>query len=144
MALYDYNDMFFVIRNTIVLSILYSTVIPAVLVSSFLILPVNKYSLLKIIGSRSGNGQYYNPESIVIDHSGNVYVIDAGNNRVQKFTGNGTFVTKWGTSDNGSGQFNDPRGIDIDSSGNVYATDIGNNRVQVFAPLKQHLPNLQH
>jgi DNA-binding beta-propeller fold protein YncE len=32
------------------------------------------------------NSQFKNPQGIVVDSSGNVYVADIGNNRVQKFT----------------------------------------------------------
>ena len=32
------------------------------------------------------------PTDIATDSAGNVYVLDAGSNRVQKFTANGTFV----------------------------------------------------
>jgi len=31
------------------------------------------------------HGQFRNPDGIVVDGSGNVYVADTGNNRVQKF-----------------------------------------------------------
>jgi DNA-binding beta-propeller fold protein YncE len=59
-----------------------------------------------------------------------LYVVDAGNNRVQKFDSNGKFITKWGTAGSGDGQFSAPVGIVIDSLGNVYVSD--NNRVQKF------------
>ena len=36
------------------------------------------------------------PNGIAVDSSGNVYVADADNNRIQKFNSNGTFITKWG------------------------------------------------
>ena len=32
-----------------------------------------------------------------VDSAGNVYVADTGNNRIQKFTSNGTFITTWGS-----------------------------------------------
>ena len=32
-----------------------------------------------------------------MDSSGFIYVSDIGNNRVQKFTADGQFVTKWGS-----------------------------------------------
>ncbi len=37
----------------------------------------------------SGNGQFYNPLSIALDSSNNIYVVDAGNDRVQVFSQNG-------------------------------------------------------
>ena len=36
-----------------------------------------------------------NPTSIAADSAGNVYVIDAGSNIVQKFTTDGSFVKEW-------------------------------------------------
>ncbi|HZO11008.1 MAG TPA: SBBP repeat-containing protein, partial [Nitrososphaeraceae archaeon] len=65
--------------------------------------------------------------------SGNILVADAGNDRIQLFDSNGTFITKWGTSGAGDGQLDQPTGIATDSSGNVYVVDRYNNRIQVFA-----------
>ena len=45
--------------------------------------------------------------------SGNIFVLDEGNNRIQKFDSNGNFITKWGTVGSGDGQFNEPTGIAI-------------------------------
>jgi hypothetical protein len=36
-----------------------------------------------------------NPTDITADSEGNVYVLDAGSNRVQKFTTDGIFVKEW-------------------------------------------------
>jgi DNA-binding beta-propeller fold protein YncE len=58
------------------------------------------------------------------------------NDRIQKFTADGTFIASWGSSGTGNGQFHDPDSIAIDSSGNVYVADWDNNRIQVFAPSK--------
>ena len=43
-------------------------------------------------------GQFLNPSGIYVDGSGNVYVVDSGNNRIQEFSSDGTFITKWGVS----------------------------------------------
>ncbi|MGA1841651.1 MAG: hypothetical protein ACMUIU_13595 [bacterium] len=40
---------------------------------------------------------FFNPSGIAIDDKGFVYVADTYNNRIQKFTPEGGFVTKWGT-----------------------------------------------
>jgi DNA-binding beta-propeller fold protein YncE len=82
--------------------------------------------------SGSGDGQFSNPSGIAIDSSGNVYVSDSNNDRVQKFDSNGFFIKKWGSSGSGDGQFSNPHGIAIDSSGNVYVADSGNKRIQKF------------
>jgi DNA-binding beta-propeller fold protein YncE len=62
-------------------------------------------------------------------------VADTGNNRIQVFSSNGTFITKWGGQYGGrDGEMRSPAGIALDSSsGNVYVADTGNNRIQVFS-----------
>ncbi len=83
-----------------------------------------------------GDGQFYQPYGIGIDRrTGDVYVVEnnATNTvRVQKFTSNGTFLTKWGSGGTGNGQFNHPMKVAVDPRGYVYLTDRDNNRVQVF------------
>jgi hypothetical protein len=37
--------------------------------------------------------------------SDNIYVVDAGNHRIQKFTNNGEFIATWGTRGTNEGQF---------------------------------------
>jgi tripartite motif-containing protein 71 len=93
----------------------------------------NGYGFIKKWSANlTGNGQFYSPLAIDVDSSGNVYVVDSGNNRVQKFDSKGTFITKWGTNGTGNGQFSSPEGIAVDSSGNVYVADTFNYRVQKF------------
>jgi hypothetical protein len=81
----------------------------------------------------SGDGQFNTTVAVAVDGSGNVYVVDRNNNRVEKFSSSGTFLAKWGSFGSGDGQFNGPWGVAVDSSGNVYVTDGGNNRVQKFS-----------
>ena len=57
---------------------------------------------------------------------------DTANNRVQKFTSTGTFVTSWGSYGSGNGQFYNPYGIAVGSDGYIYVTDTNNNRIQKF------------
>ena len=95
--------------------------------------PNQEYFLTYAFGSiGTANGQFRYPRGIALDSLGNVYVIDSTNRRVQKFTADGQFITKWGVSGTGDGQFSNPIGIAVDSSNNVYVTDSGNYRVQKF------------
>jgi len=82
----------------------------------------------------SGDGQLNFPTGIAVDSSsGNVYVTDWGNHRIQKFDSNGKFLAKWGSQGTADGQFRGPQGVAVDSSGNVYVVDSENARIQVFA-----------
>ncbi len=64
----------------------------------------------------SGDGQFRSPWGIAVDASGNVYVADFGNDRVQKFGPDGAFITKWGSEGTGDGQFayQNPTGLAVD------------------------------
>jgi streptogramin lyase len=88
--------------------------------------------LLKWGTSGTGNGEFDSPYGVAVDASGNVYVSDRFNFRVQKFDSSGTYLTQWGSFGSGDGQFKGPAGVAIDVSGNVYVVDSGNHRVQKF------------
>src|SRR5207245_6812961 len=47
----------------------------------------------------SGDGQFgfFAPSAVATDAAGNVYVVDAYNYRIQKFTGTGTYLTQCGS-----------------------------------------------
>lgn len=100
----------------------------------------------------SGDGQFTSLAGVAVDPASNdVYVVDRGNSRVEKFDSSGVFIDAFGadvggagvnicttaclsgTSGSGDGQFSVPTGISVDSSGNVYVADSGNNRVEKFS-----------
>src|SRR4249919_1809204 len=65
------------------------------------------------------NGEFEYPTAIATDAAGNVYVGEYG--RVQKFSTDGAFITKWGSEGLGNGQFRfGPSGLATDPDGNVY------------------------
>jgi hypothetical protein len=80
----------------------------------------------------SGDGQFADPFGVAVDGSGDVFVGERVNNRIQTFTNTGTFLTKWGTAGSGDGQFNGPRGVAVDGSGNVFVADSYNDRIEKF------------
>ncbi len=100
-----------------------------------------------------GDGQFWLPSGVAVDNNGFVYVADMWNDRIQKFTPDGHFVTKWGSScdvdypgyemdcidpdgagplERGDGQFSVPSGISVDSGNFIYVTDTYNDRIQKF------------
>ncbi|HIE82907.1 MAG TPA: hypothetical protein EYQ00_03245 [Dehalococcoidia bacterium] len=62
-----------------------------------------------------------------------LWLADSGNRRIQKFTSEGVFVSKWGTNGTGDGEFDWPRSITVASDGSVYVTDTVNHRIQKFS-----------
>jgi len=79
-------------------------------------------------------GQFNLPVSAAVGKDGAVYVLDAGNFRVQKLSPEGKVVKTWGGVGNRSGQMARPRDIATDSNGNVYVSDSAFGAIQMFDP----------
>jgi len=92
-------------------------------------------------GTNDGTGsaaQFFNPFSVAVDSTCNVYVADTFNNTIRKVTSAGMVTTLAGLagirgSADGTGsaaQFGTPRGVAVDIAGNVYVADSGNNTIR--------------
>ena len=90
-------------------------------------------------GIEGCNGNFDFPAGMALDPSGNVYVADSDNDRIQKFDSNGGFITKWGIYGSDDGQFDRPSGVAVGSSGNVYVVDADNDRIQKFNSSGSHI-----
>ncbi|MEH2170849.1 MAG: scytonemin biosynthesis PEP-CTERM protein ScyF [Nostoc sp.] len=64
--------------------------------------------------------------------SGNIFLADQYNNRVQVLDPNGKALYAFGSAGSGPGQLLQPIGIEVDDQENVYVADSINSRVQVF------------
>jgi tripartite motif-containing protein 71 len=109
------------------------------------------------VGTPGGlGGELYVPADVTADASGNIYVADSFNNRIQKFDSSGNFLRLWGkdvvagndvtgyeictvaanctaaSSGGRGGEFNQPAGVAVDANGNVYVADSSNYRIQKF------------
>jgi sugar lactone lactonase YvrE len=80
------------------------------------------------------NLAFYIPMSIVRDDAGNLYVLDSGNHRVQKFGPDGKHLATFGRHGQGPGEFVYPSWLAVDAQGFLYVSDPNNNRVQVLTP----------
>lgn len=72
------------------------------------------------------------PLSIITDPIGNVYVADAGNNTVRKFSPVGTFLSQFGPTAGSAGSMSGVRDVAVSTNGLVYVVDNGNSRIVVF------------
>ena len=85
------------------------------------------------IDADDGNYAFYLPSCVVLDPAGNVFILDSGNHRVQKFGPDGRYLASFGRKGQGPGEMLFPAWLDMDKDGNLYVTDPQNSRVQVLS-----------
>ena len=96
--------------------------------------------VLMVIGKPGipGNGEYeFNaPSDVAIAGNGDIFIADGHganlNNRVMKYSSDGTFIKSWGKTGYGPGEFRNLHALAIDSRGRLFVADRGNNRLQIF------------
>jgi hypothetical protein len=89
----------------------------------------------------SGEGQLSSPTAIAIDATtGDLNVTDTGNNSIEQFLPNGTYVARFGSAGSGNESFQAPKGITMTTSGILYVGDSGNNRVDSWQPSQEAHP----
>ncbi len=106
------------------------------------------------VNSGTKGGEFYFTSNVAVDSNGNLYVADAGHNRLQKFTSSGSFEWMIGSGVNGGSgpeictvaancqaggfigtqgsEFFGPIGVAVDGGGNVYVAEAEHHRVQKF------------
>ncbi len=80
------------------------------------------------------NLAFYMPSTIAADSAGNLYVLDTGNHRIQKFGADGKYLATYGRQGQGPGEFLYPSWLSLDPQGFLYVSDPNNQRVQVLTP----------
>ena len=78
-------------------------------------------------------GSFFGPRAIAVSNDA-IYVVDTGNERVQKFAPDGTFELAWGGYGSEPDHLIEPVGIALGPDSNVYVADSGNARVSIFTP----------
>jgi DNA-binding beta-propeller fold protein YncE len=90
-------------------------------------------NILQTIGRRgTSEGEFNLPTQIALGSDGRMYVLDAGNFRVQVFSPKGQFERAWGEVGRNFGNLARPRGLAVDSEGNVYVSDAAFRNFQIF------------
>ncbi len=95
----------------------------------------------------SGNGQFSFPHGVAVDDSsGDVYVADRFNGRVEKFSAEGAYISQFNGSETPAGSFR-PNGVAVDNStdaakGDVYVVGEGHNVIDVFGSNGKYLSQI--
>jgi sugar lactone lactonase YvrE len=92
-------------------------------------------------GRGASGGTMLQPNGIVADGSGHVYV-NVGHDVIDKYSSDGVFEAEFGKLDFSSsnpGEFFGAAGLAVDSAGNLYVADRGNGRIQKLSPTGQPL-----
>lgn len=84
---------------------------------------------LETFGRR--DGQLAGPIAVAVDAQDNLLVLD-NSRRIQKFTPEGNFITKFEFPPAQPGEFVAPTGVAVDQQGNLYVSDTANFRIQKF------------
>ena len=91
-------------------------------------------------GAAATSAQLNNPSAVVFDTYGNVYIVDATNNKIRMVNSAGIITTFAGTGTIGSSgdgaaatsaQLNGPSSLAVDTSNNLYIADWGNNKIRL-------------
>jgi sugar lactone lactonase YvrE len=104
---------------------------------------IRKISAAGLVSTLAGNGtqglinapgllaSFNQPTGIAVDAAGNVYVGDAGNDRIRKITSAGIVSTLAGNGTNvgDTNIFSNPTGVAVDAAGNVYVANYINNNI---------------
>lgn len=89
------------------------------------------------VNGSGSSAQFNDPQGLVVDSSGNVYVADSKNHCIRKVTVAGTVSTFSGTGEDGftngvkaDATYNEPLGLVFDNGGNLIVADRGNNALR--------------
>ena len=90
-------------------------------------------AFLRAIGGKGrSSGRLTLPTHLALDASGNLYVSDTGNFRVQKFSPEGELLALFGKPGTTPGSLAWPKGVAVDGHGRLYVADSRFANVQVF------------
>ena len=79
-----------------------------------------------------GDGEFNNPNYLLVNESQHLFVCDRSNNRLQVFELNGKLIGKFGTGGSKLGEFKSPMSVAILSDGRIVVSDEYNHRIQTF------------
>jgi len=87
------------------------------------------------LGGDPHKDNYYFPKhvSLAVDDDRNIYVLDSGNFRIQKYDSSGHYLLSIGRQGQGPGEFQYPSNLSLDAQGNLLIFDSMTRAIKVFA-----------
>jgi hypothetical protein len=86
---------------------------------------------LSIGNEEDENYMFYRARMLAVDSEGNILVLDAGNNRIQKYDKDGKYLQSIGKQGQGPGEFDSPTSLYIDTKDNIYVSEMF-QRLHIF------------
>ncbi len=88
-------------------------------------------------GKGDGPDSFNGPSDVQIAPNGDIFVAvghlgRGDDNRIAKFSSDGTFIRSWGKTGKLVDEFHDPHALAMDSDGRLYVGDRYNNRIQIY------------
>ena len=87
----------------------------------------------------SSVGMRFGPYGVAVNERDEIAVTEIGNNRVQVFSSDGTYLRSFGREGDKQGEFNFPTGIAFNKNSRSLVVDSNNNRVQLFNEQGEYL-----
>jgi len=78
------------------------------------------------------NYVFYGVSNIDVDDQGNIYVLEGGNCRLQKFDLTGQYLQTIGKKGQGPGEFEGPSRLFLDKENNIYISERRNRKIHMF------------
>jgi hypothetical protein len=94
-----------------------------------------------VIGNEEDeNTSFYNVYDIEVDDQGNIYILDAGNHRIQKYAQDGQYLQTIGKEGQGPGEFDRVYSFLLDEENNIYVA--GNRKIHMFNSDGEFIKNI--
>lgn len=94
--------------------------------------PDRQAVLFEVRGAGHAKSQFNRAEGLSLSPSGELFVADSCNHRVQVFRTDGTFVREFGQAGSERGEFSYPYDVRVDEQGRQYICEFGNSRLTVL------------
>jgi len=78
------------------------------------------------------NYVFYQVSNIDVDDQGNIYVLEGGNCRLQKFDRTGQYLQTIGKKGQGPGEFESPSRLFLDKENNIYVSEQRKRKIHMF------------